>query len=377
MQRQSIVSIQSRIRGLNARNKYEIKPLPHKEMTSCKTFVRGNDPEMPAELKKFHEPKDKIAVIATSGMRAVWIACLLGNKNQIPKIYLVDNSENVHIFWDAMHSLMLTAQGEQDFISKLKIFLQKNPQVYHYEPSLYIYFEELFDTYSFNYVRRVILHTSLIKQSWADAELFDKLKNFIELHGITKTYLYPSNIVSCVEEFDQETILRNIQKIAPALTIHTDLTLRHHPENVFLTTDQNPEVVKQTLFHENSIQGAINSQTNVPRIIVTQDFLNEIFLSNLINLQMGYDSSSNSDKESYTDSSSDFDTEDMLSYFLLSRLIINSISREHELEPAVIPVPEFNLQRLNKRYNITDASFFQPSQQHVVKKTEINHGYRL
>jgi CheY-like chemotaxis protein len=65
-------------------------------------FVVGNDPVMPKELDTFHEAKEQIALIATSGLRAISLACKLGNKENTPKIILVDNSMQVIEFWREM-----------------------------------------------------------------------------------------------------------------------------------------------------------------------------------------------------------------------------------------------------------------------------------
>lgn len=51
----------------------------------------GNDPVIPKEIDKYVEPVDKIAIIATSCLRAIALACHLGNPNKLPKLILVDN----------------------------------------------------------------------------------------------------------------------------------------------------------------------------------------------------------------------------------------------------------------------------------------------
>lgn len=357
----SLVSIQSRIRGLIARDKYIINPLPDNKLTDHKTYSIGNDPDMPQELNTFNEPHKKIALIATSGMRAVWIACLLGNKIQIPKIFLIDNSEKVHKFWEGIRSIIQTAQNQDDFIFNLEIFLIKNEDVCYNEFELPDYFRVLFDSYSFDYIRRIILHTSLIKQSWADTETFIKIKNFIELHKITKTFLYPSNIVSCENPDNYDTILKNIEQLSPVLTIHTDLSLDEHPKNVFLITDQNPEAVKKILFHKGSIPGLVRSlhnsvpvaiqlsQNTTPQVIlipihVLNDVLNTMDLS--------------SDSDSYSENE------------FLNLLTPKMIPRKNEL-----PLPPFDLERLNQRYREPHANvphaFFQAPQKEVEKKTYV------
>ena len=101
-----VITIQSIMRSIHIQNKYKINQLTAENSTDYSTFVIGNDPKMPAELNNYHEFSDKIALVATSGMRAVSLACKLGNSVQTPKIILVDNSLQVIAFWKAMQIFM-------------------------------------------------------------------------------------------------------------------------------------------------------------------------------------------------------------------------------------------------------------------------------
>src|SRR3990167_7297769 len=89
------ITIQKHIRGFLARKKYALHPLQEAQKKDYPVFVVGNDPVMPDELAQYQEPHNQIALIATSGMRVVSIACQLSNARQAPKIILVDNSKQV------------------------------------------------------------------------------------------------------------------------------------------------------------------------------------------------------------------------------------------------------------------------------------------
>ncbi|MBX3709059.1 MAG: hypothetical protein KIT56_00245 [Gammaproteobacteria bacterium] len=279
-----VVKIQSIIRGARVRAQYQINPLSHAELENYEAFVIGNDPQMPPELNNYCEAADKIALVATSGMRAVSLACKLGNTNQIPKIILVDNSMQVTAFWQAMRCFMQNdakAGTEVLFKQNLPVFLRSHESLYRDFPAdafkadctdkiKYLsqdisgYFQALINKYGYDFVRKVISHASVIKQSWADVETFGKIKNILNYLGINKVITYPSNIVSCIsDQAIREQVLRNIESLSPMLSVHTDLCSRHdHPEKVLLITNQRPAAVQSTLFQSTCLNSAAGQQTS-------------------------------------------------------------------------------------------------------------------
>ena len=100
----------------------------------------------------------------------------------------------------------------------------------------------MFNKYGYGYVKAVILHTTVIKQSWSDTDTFRKIKNISSYLGINKIFMYPSNIVACVRDEEiQNQVLHNIELVSPVLSIHTDACKQHHcPERVLLITNQEP-----------------------------------------------------------------------------------------------------------------------------------------
>ena len=53
-------------------------------------------------------------------------------------------------------------------------------------PEINEFFEVLFEQYSYEYIRKLFLHTTLIQQSWTHEETFQKIKNLFTYLGISK-----------------------------------------------------------------------------------------------------------------------------------------------------------------------------------------------
>jgi hypothetical protein len=264
------VTLQKHFRGFITRKKYGIHQLPTKKLTRHPTFVVGNDPAMPSGLERFQEQHDKIALLATSGIRTVSLACKLGNSKNIPKIILIDNSKLVYEFWHALREFTKDpdkAGTSELFFQHLPSFLndhkhlyrqaadneltvKNSPQVKYLNQNIKIHLNTLFTAFGYDYVRAVILHTTLIKQTWADSETFVKLKNILNYHNIKVTYIYVSNIVASIPDTQvQDQILENIKNMMPFLSIHTNYCQMHGlPEKVSVFRNQNPTGIKNTIF---------------------------------------------------------------------------------------------------------------------------------
>lgn len=245
--------ITSLARGFIARQKYAIKHIPKPNLAYFKTLPVGNDPLI--NLPEAHKHQDeKVALIATSGLRCVSIACELTSATNLPKIFLVDNSEKVHQFWSGMKEIANDenkAATAEMFLTNVKGFLAKNrnmcaqiasdfrknyrQDVKYPDQDIEAFLRDLFEKFGYEKVRKVISHASLIKQSWGDEATFQKIANIIQYHKIEKVYVYPSNIVATIQdETLRKQILENIQdKIKPALAIHSDVCGQHKaPENI-------------------------------------------------------------------------------------------------------------------------------------------------
>lgn len=269
-QEKAATTIQKHFRGFLARKKYAIQHLEPQYQTNHPTFVVGNDPAIPGSISKLQETEEKIAVIATSGLRAVSIACKLGNEKNTPKIILIDNSTLVYQFWYALRNFLQDDKKAGDsslFFQHLPNFLEENKHLYvkvkdqelskynsrgvqYLNQNITVHFNTLFQFFGYDYVRGVIRHASLIKQSWANTATFVKIKNILNYHDVKKVCMYPSNIVATISNPTvQNSILENIQTFIPLLSIHTDYCQIHgYPEKISLFRNQKPEHVKKSIF---------------------------------------------------------------------------------------------------------------------------------
>lgn len=234
---QAAIKIQSHIRGFFARKKYAYHPLLIEQQGDYNTNVPGNDPDIKTIPK--HRSSIQIALVATSGVRAVHIACELGGK--LPKIFLVDNSRHVISYWRYIQSEMQTATNQNEFFDALTAYATRCVPQCDIEESMMRsrqlrediqYYTFLFETYGFLSCKRVILNAAVIPQSWDDKATFQKIKNICAYLGYDKLYAYPSNIVAYLYKKNLLTsarsVLENIQLLNPSLAFHSDLQASDH-----------------------------------------------------------------------------------------------------------------------------------------------------
>ncbi|OGT47649.1 MAG: hypothetical protein A3E83_07150 [Gammaproteobacteria bacterium RIFCSPHIGHO2_12_FULL_41_20] len=203
-QPQAATIIQKHFRGQRARRLYTLYPLKPEQQTHEIAFLIGNDPVIEG-LESFQAKQEQIALIATSGMRALLLVC-----------QLADNAQKSRI-----------PNPKQDIEG---------------------YFKNLFACYSYDYIRTIILFTSFISQTWEDSSTFCKIRNILGLLGINQVYVYASNIICNMPENCRLQILQNIALLQPRLSIHTDLSLSFlTPERVYLVEDPQPSMVHPLL----------------------------------------------------------------------------------------------------------------------------------
>lgn len=135
-------------RGHRARKQFQIQPLAPAKKEHYQALLLGNDPKI--ELKE-QDNKGTVAIIGTSGVRSVLLACELGdksNKKIIPKIILVDNSREVHALWTRLKHFIAQYDTENKFTSNLPLFLEKNRYLFRDFPSKIMpFFIDLFKTH--------------------------------------------------------------------------------------------------------------------------------------------------------------------------------------------------------------------------------------
>lgn len=230
--------------------------------------LAGNDPEITG-LEKFHEKEEKIAIIATGGLRCLSIAATLGKDNKkIPKIILIDNLINVvnlwKIFKDFMENDKLTDTKEK-FWENFKVFEEKLkigksslksalwPGLKFYDPQIQDFRKnmiKLFSENDYNFLRKIVKHVSVIPQDWQDEETFIKINNILKHNNVNKLFICPSNIVGYMEGSNVRLkILNNITKLNPTLSIHTDFVNGEQKNFYFFSAEESkkPEEILKVL----------------------------------------------------------------------------------------------------------------------------------
>lgn len=271
IQEESALLIQSFWRGYFTKKKYRFKQLPETQMKTFLTLLVGNDPKIKGLEPYMSIPGEKIALIGTSGLRSLALACKLGNRNTPPKLIIIDNSRHVINFWRNLRTMVEKSvfNDKHEFLKKFNEFLKQNCELYRSPPhdardrsisgileyeghNHSLFLENLIDTFELQYVQTIIKSAVIIGQSWTDEVLFVRLKNILKLNGINKIFIYPSNIAHYIkrDEIDEtDGFFKNIQIISPVLSIVTDLCQKHNrPENVILATETEPSQLKELIF---------------------------------------------------------------------------------------------------------------------------------
>jgi IQ calmodulin-binding motif len=261
--------IQKHIRGFFCRKQFQIPQLKKNELTDIYTFVIGNDPDI-KEIEHHIKPDEKSALIGTSGLRALSLACRLSSTPSNAKLIIIDNSKFVVDFWRKLRALVETSSFNEKshFLAQFTAFLKTNEELIALFSHDYLmpaskeskidylsqdpikFMDKLIDKHGINNVMSMIKNSTILASSWTDSKLFYKLKNILALNGVKHTFVYPSNIAHCIP-FDEPQLLqqffRNLETINPKLSIHTDLCDYHVlPERVILSSETN--TLKSTLF---------------------------------------------------------------------------------------------------------------------------------
>ncbi|RUR23700.1 hypothetical protein [Legionella qingyii] len=249
---QSITRIQSTIRGRLHRKKLGIYHARDVGMTYESTWLVGNDPKIEG-LEPYVTPTGKIALVGTSGLRSLGLICELANQENIPKLIIVDNSLKVIRFWRLLRDLAERV-APPNFQVSFESFLQEHsslfrtiseiidPNIKYENQDPVSYMNSLIAQYGLDYVLSVIKNMVIIGQSWAESSLFIALNNILKLHGIEKTYTYPSNIEACVDATTRAQVATSIKLFKPCLSIASN-NQGGMPTKVFLKI---PETLEQS-----------------------------------------------------------------------------------------------------------------------------------
>lgn len=245
----STIKIQSTFRGFFTRKRYKINPIPLNLLEDYPVLIQGNDPQIKGLPR--HKKNENIALIGTSGMHSVEIACRLSAGT--PKIIIIDNSKQVVDFWRLARKIMLESNTSARFIDELKENVKKtgcsNSILIE---SDFAYLDWLFRRFEFSRLKKIISNVTIIGQSWSDKNTLLALKNVLVRIGIDTIYAYPSNIVAYVNRHINDDhgnkILNNIYELNPKMAIHTNLDYyKRAPTQYFLVDNHTPSSVKDSL----------------------------------------------------------------------------------------------------------------------------------
>lgn len=274
-------------------HRHGIEHLDPSLMKCYPAFAVGTDPHLGIALDPFHEPNAPIGLVATSGLRAISLACQLGNPQNLPQIVLIDFSIHVFIFWEEIKTLFQNHQDSKDFLHDLPDWIAMNkhlyidmpddfkthkritnPEVEFLNQNIGAYFQALLDKYPYEYVRAVVINTINIIQVWENTDLFVKVKAMLAEQGISKIFVYASNIVAC-NPVKELVILNNIHSLSPVLAIHSSRSAKYQvPKYAYLVTDSEPSAVIKQIFPKrvmNVLFNASNMELRDARIEMVDD----------------------------------------------------------------------------------------------------------
>lgn len=196
---------------------------------------RGNEPEIHFEEK--NKIQGFFVYIGTGALANLkYIRELIGtpsdDETQLPKIYILDNSQYVQSFWEYIKKIAAKAETFDEFQIET-LFNSRNfaavcfPQIKNISNEIINVMESLITGSDewYPYFRKIIGNLTFIRHDWDNAYVFETLKNRTPE---TPFVVYASNIVEFVatnygdySEGKFQQIIRNIQSLNPAFVIHT------------------------------------------------------------------------------------------------------------------------------------------------------------
>lgn len=250
------IVFQKHYRGHLARQKYQIQQENEKLCYNVPGMLIGNETFFEDEdIEPYAAKNGNIALIGTSCMMAVHLACQLSSPDRakfIPKIILIDHSIEVSLFWRAIRKFAEKNTNQEDFLKNLEQFLIDHNKLI--DPISYLeancFFFMDFEKCGFNFVRKIIMKTSVIRQGWQDPKTFSSVKNILKHLNIDNIYVYASNIVACTSQMATK-ILNNIHLLQPKASIHSNYVCElKRCDEIFLCLNSEPKNIISELFPE-------------------------------------------------------------------------------------------------------------------------------
>lgn len=221
------------------RKKFKIKPLPPEEIADGGVFLVGNEPEfphVPAHLKA----QNKFALVGTSCLKALEVASIFCAKGTmfIPRIYVVDNDKNVAVVWETCKEIFAASSNIYDFQEIVRI---NNPDdadeiITLVNRILKSDFSNGDKEAGFLRLKKMMSAAIITTHDWTVKEPFKKIKARCDAYG-WETYIYPSNILSCLASKEDkgtgrkgsvDRMKENIKILNPRASLYSNFVTNSH-----------------------------------------------------------------------------------------------------------------------------------------------------
>jgi len=236
-QQRAALRIQSAVRRYTVKKKYKITPLVEK-LEGPLQYI-GNDPDVfiPDALKS-----DKpFVLVGTSCLRVLDIAAMFCAKETVfvPKVIVVDANPAVREFWLCIKQIVENFSDIGDLVC---FFTNMFGRTRMNECRVICQFlVAISNEFGFDRLKKMIGNVVPLTHDWTDPQVIFKIKNICDRIGLDIVYTYTSNILACIDSFDDfdsnpkvDQLLRNIETLKPRASVFSDcdLSLRCSPSKM-------------------------------------------------------------------------------------------------------------------------------------------------
>ena len=208
-------------------------------------FLIGNDLPLTRQDLADYVIDRNFLLVGTSVFRSVDLGCKLAKSETVfPKIIIIDNSKDVLFAWENLKFFFgnseLTDADEfvNDDTDGLLEYILKNMHETVRGANVVNYFKNFFKQHSLDYVKKIVMATSVIAQDWGDVDTFMKIR---KIYAGRPIVAYSSNIVQFVSPEVQVKVLASIDALKPSCSICSDLhPVKKRPTRSYLIRDSSP-----------------------------------------------------------------------------------------------------------------------------------------
>jgi hypothetical protein len=235
----AIVSLQRMYRLKNIAHfaKKELK-LYNMDMTDYHFRIFGNEPWITVEAD-CKTADTKFNLISTGGMNTLlmlreliaWDEVISSESTAIPKLFVIDYSDDALVFWKFIKKLMLSLNSLEELnvllakakvkefdahYLKLSFYVPKKFDDRHQHEPQVIYthilsgMKQLITSeQQFSLIKAVVIKSSIVGRDWRDAHLHAALAELIKGQ---RNYVYSSNIIECILQASEKYTIEHSQR---------------------------------------------------------------------------------------------------------------------------------------------------------------------